>query len=182
MARAPSRARCWFAVRYVGMGSVPERGFAEVIGITRPEGVVLQDRRESLGGVQQPFGLRSRAASGSGLRARHSWRQCGGSAVVAIVSWKQQHGPVSNEPSLVPDLSEVAVPVGGGHSSFHQEVAAGDEPTVRAHERRAHGTSSGVPARPTGGRLDHAPGPLTARPGELVLGQRRDDVPWADRV
>jgi hypothetical protein len=32
--------------------------------------------------------------------------------------------------------SEGAVPVGGGHSAIHEEVATGDEPAVRAHEQR----------------------------------------------
>ena len=40
--------------------------------------------------------------------------------------------------------SEFAVPVGGGHAAIHEEVAAGDEPAVRAHEQRA----DGCPPRP----------------------------------
>ena len=32
--------------------------------------------------------------------------------------------------------SKFAVPVRGGHSTIHEDVAAGDEPTVRAHEQR----------------------------------------------
>ena len=55
--------------------------------------------------------------------------------------------------------------------------------TVRAHQQRADGaTSSGVPARPAGLSLDHAPVSLTARPGQFVLGERGDDDAGADRV
>ena len=44
-----------------------------------------------------------------------------------------------------------AVKVGGGHATVHEEVAAGDQRPVGAHEQRADGpTSSGVPPRPTG--------------------------------
>src|SRR5690348_2357611 len=32
--------------------------------------------------------------------------------------------------------SQLAVPVGGGHSAIYQDVAAGNEPTVRAHQQR----------------------------------------------
>ena len=43
-------------------------------------------------------------------------------------------------------------------------------------------TSSGVPARPAGAQLDHAPVSLAARTGQLVLGEGRDDDAGADRV
>jgi hypothetical protein len=78
---------------------------------------------------------------------------------------------------------ELAVPVGGGHASVHQDVAAGDEPAVRAHEQCAHrGHLVGSAGAARRGRLDHAPVALSARAGELVLGQRRDDDAWTDRV
>ena len=79
--------------------------------------------------------------------------------------------------------SEFAVPVGSGHAAVHEEVAAGDERAIRAHEQRADGSdlvrSAGAPGRR---ELDHAPVSLAARAGQLVLGERRDDDAGADRV
>src|SRR6476661_5069501 len=84
---------------------------------------------------------------------------------------------------LPPHLCKLAVPVRGGHPAVHQDVAAGDEAPVGAHEERTHGGylvgSAGTAHR---GRLDHAPVPLTTRTGELVLGQRGDDDARADGV
>ncbi len=61
--------------------------------------------------------------------------------------------------------SKIAVPIGSGHSSIHQEVAAGDEPAVRAHEKRPDNRhfvwSASAPSR---GQFDHAPVPCATRP------------------
>src|SRR4051794_1665026 len=66
--------------------------------------------------------------------------------------------------------SEIAVPVGGGHTAIHEEIAAGDEPTVRPHEQRsdiAH--LIGRAGAPNRRYLNHAPVPCAAWPGEFAL-------------
>src|SRR5215207_1136435 len=84
---------------------------------------------------------------------------------------------------LCAHFGEVAVPVGGGHPAVHEDVAAGDEPPVRAHEQRAHGAylvrAASAPGR---GPLDHAPVPCAARTAEFVLGERGHNDARADRV
>ena len=79
--------------------------------------------------------------------------------------------------------SEVAEPISRRYSAIHEEVAAGDECTIRPHQESANGPNlirgAGAPGR---GQLDHAPVSLAARTGQLVLGERREDYAWADRV
>src|SRR5579872_3153033 len=68
-------------------------------------------------------------------------------------------------------LSEFAVPVGGSHTAIHKNVAAGDEPAVRAHEQRADGSHLVWSARASSRRcLDHTAISFAARPGQFVLG------------
>ena len=69
-----------------------------------------------------------------------------------------------------------AVKVGGGHATVHEEVAAGDERPVGAHEQRADGPYLiwGA-ATPDRRQLDHAPVSLAAGSGQLVLGERGED-------
>ena len=78
---------------------------------------------------------------------------------------------------------QFAVEVGGGDTAVHEEVAAGDESAVGAHEERADGPdlvwSAGAPGRR---QLDHAPVSLAAGTGQLVLREWGDDDAGADRV
>src|SRR5436309_1106236 len=82
------------------------------------------------------------------------------SAVEALALLKpRRQGEAAGSASvrLLLARSEVAVPVGGGHPSVHQDVADGDEPTVRAAEEGAHGAHLVGSARAARrGRLDHA--------------------------
>jgi hypothetical protein len=59
--------------------------------------------------------------------------------------------------------AKFAVKVGGGHATVHEEVAAGDERPVGAHEQRADGPYLvwGA-ATPDRAQLDHAPVSLAA--------------------
>jgi len=45
---------------------------------------------------------------------------------------------VAAELSPLMDVGYVAVPVRGGHSAVHQDVAAGDEHPVRTHQERGN--------------------------------------------
>jgi hypothetical protein len=61
--------------------------------------------------------------------------------------------------SLLPaHFGEIAVPVGGGHHSIHQEIAARDKSTIRPHEQRTDGAHF-VLGRCTSRHrsVDHAP-------------------------
>src|SRR4051812_575803 len=69
--------------------------------------------------------------------------------------------------------SKLAIPIRGGHSAVHKDVAAGDEPTVRSHEQ---GTDISYFVRsacaPSRGHLEHMPVPFGAWPAQFVLGER----------
>src|SRR3954465_14470821 len=72
--------------------------------------------------------------------------------------------------------SKVAVPVGGSHSAIHEEVAAGNEPAVRAHQQCADSPNLVWGAGASSRRhLDHAPVACATRAGQFVLGERGDN-------
>lgn len=79
---------------------------------------------------------------------------------------------------------EFAERIGGGHSAFHEDVAAGDKAAVRVHDQRGHGchliwsvwSASAARSR----QLNHAPIVGVARPGEFVASEQRDDDAGAD--
>ena len=81
------------------------------------------------------------------------------------------------------DFGDIAVPIGRRHAAIHEEVAAGDEPALGAHEQRAHCSDLVGRAGPPGHRaFDHAPVTPAARARQLVLRERRHDDPRADRI
>ena len=78
---------------------------------------------------------------------------------------------------------EVAVEVGGGDAAVDEEVAAGDERAVGAHQERAERADLVGGAGSSGGaQLDHAPVALAAWSGQFVAGERGHDDAGADRV
>ena len=78
---------------------------------------------------------------------------------------------------------EFAVEVGGGDTAVDEEVAAGDEGAVGAHEQRAEVSDLvGGAAAPGGAELDHAPVPLAAWAAQLIAGEWGEDDAGADRV
>src|SRR5271165_1053372 len=78
---------------------------------------------------------------------------------------------------------EFAVPVGRRDSTIHEEVAARDKSTVRAHEERTDGSDLVRGSGPAGwAQIDHAPVARATGTGQFVLGERGDDDAWADGV
>src|SRR5260370_31003142 len=79
--------------------------------------------------------------------------------------------------------SEFAVEVGRGNSAVHEEVAAGDEGAVGAHEQRTEGSDFvwGAAAA-SGPEFDHVSVSLTARAGQLIRGEWSEDDAGTDRV
>jgi len=90
---------------------------------------------------------------------------------------------------LGPDLGEIAVPVTGRDPAIHEEVAAADESTLRAHQQRRDGGDLVRRARPPCRRsLDHTAIPSALRPGQFVqkalrrrLAGQRPNARHADR-
>src|SRR5277367_6374737 len=78
---------------------------------------------------------------------------------------------------------EFAVPIGGRDSAVHQEIAAGDKRSVRAHEERADGSyligSAGTSRRRN---FDHAPIPVAPWPFKFVVRERSNNDSGADRI
>src|SRR3954463_1801377 len=86
----------------------------------------------------------------------------------------------ARRPSL---RSEFAVPIGSRDPAVHEEVAAGDEPTVRAHKQGADGSDFLRGAATSSRRhVDHAPVSFAARAAQLVSGKRGKDDAGTDRV
>ena len=81
------------------------------------------------------------------------------------------------------DFREIAEPIGGGHSTIHQEVAAGDEASIGSHQQRTDTADFVWRAGASGCRyLDH---PRVASPRGPVSSSRASGVsddPWTDGV
>lgn len=78
---------------------------------------------------------------------------------------------------------EFSVPVGGRHPpSVRKSLPVIKPPSGPISRAATFATSSGVPTRPASRNFDHALVPWTAWTRELILGQRREDDPPADRV
>jgi hypothetical protein len=82
-----------------------------------------------------------------------------------------------------PLRSEITKSVGSRDATVHQKVATGDEPALGPHQQRPNGTDLiGRTAPPDRAQFNHAPVPLSTRPSQFVLRQRREDDARTDRV
>src|SRR4051812_9941879 len=78
---------------------------------------------------------------------------------------------------------EFAEPIGGGHTTIHEEVASGDKSSIRSHEEGREGCDF-VRGAGTTGRRDgnHVPVAFAAWSSEFILRKRSHDDTGTDRV